>query len=104
LCRPPYEERFASSAAICARRQVGHQHPTFSSGTGTAGGSAVHQQGSEVPSRMAQPNSPPQRIHTLTSCSLFSLLRYVAIRPIKYNKTPYNQHKDYAVALKSCDI
>jgi hypothetical protein len=28
----------------------------------------------------------------------------VGIKAIKYNKRPYNQHKHYPVALKSCDI
>jgi len=54
-----------------ARRQAGHQQPTASCGTGTAGGSAVHQQGAGLPSRMAQPNSAPQRVQTLIARFLY---------------------------------
>ncbi len=49
-----------------ARRQAGHQQPAASCGTGTAGGKAVHQHGSELPSTIAQLNSAPQRVQTLT--------------------------------------
>jgi hypothetical protein len=41
-------------AAMCARRQAGHQQPTAWDGTATAGGSAVHQHGPSLPSVIAQ--------------------------------------------------
>jgi len=58
------------------RRQAGHQHAAAGAdadadagagaGTGTTAGSAVHQQGwPSPPSAIAQPNTAPQRAHTL---------------------------------------
>jgi len=52
-------------AAICARRQAGHQQPAASDGTATAGGSAMHQHGWSLPSVIAQANCAPQRVHVL---------------------------------------
>jgi hypothetical protein len=45
-----------------SRRQAGHQQPTASCGTATAGGNAIHQHGALSPSAMAQLNVAPQRV------------------------------------------
>jgi hypothetical protein len=50
---------------MCCARHDGHQHPAAPAGTGTAGGSCVHQQGSLLPSAIAHPNEAPQRVHVL---------------------------------------
>jgi len=50
---------------MCARRQAGHQQLASIPGTGTAGGSSVHQQGPVLPSTMAQPKLAPQRLQVL---------------------------------------
>lgn len=52
-------------ASMYACRQTGHQQPTASLGTATAGGSNVHQQGSCEPFSIAQPNAAPQRVQVL---------------------------------------
>jgi len=88
-------------AAIWARRQSGHQQPSASCGTATAGGSAVHQHGSRAPSVIAHPNSAPQRVQILIPDK-------VPIAAIKYNRTPPFPRKVYAafttLAVKSRDI
>jgi len=55
----------AGCASIQACRQAGHQQPTASLGTATAGGSNVHQHGSCEPFSIAQPNAAPQRVQVL---------------------------------------
>ncbi|MEM8512470.1 hypothetical protein RCH14_001786 [Massilia sp. MP_M2] len=45
-----------------ARRHAGHQQPTASCGTATAGGNAMHQHGALSPSAIAQLNEAPQRV------------------------------------------
>jgi acetylglutamate kinase len=86
---------------MCARRQSGHQQPSASCGTATAGGSAVHQHGSCAPSVIAHPNSAPQRVQILIPDK-------VTIAAIKYNRTPPFPRKVYAafttLAVKSRDI
>lgn len=59
-------------AAICARRQAGHQQAAPAPapalpGTGTTGGSSVHQQGwsGALPSAIAQLKVAPQRVQVL---------------------------------------
>ena len=86
---------------MCARRQAGHQQPTVSCGTATAGGKVVHQHGAEAPSVIAQPNWAPQRVQILIPDK-------VPIAAIKYNRTPPFLHKVYAaftsLPVKSRDI
>jgi len=86
---------------MCARRQSGHQQPSASCGTATAGGRAVHQHGSRAPSVIAHPNSAPQRVQILIPDK-------VPIAAIKYNRTPPFPRKVYAafttLAVKSRDI
>ena len=50
---------------MCSFRQVGHQQAASAAGTGTTGGRATHQQGSAVPSAMAQVKVAPQRVQIL---------------------------------------
>ena len=51
--------------SMCNFRQAGHQQPASTPGTGTTGGSSVHQQGPALPSAMAQPKLAPQRVQVL---------------------------------------
>jgi hypothetical protein len=95
-----------SCAAICARRQAGHQHPTASSGTFTAGGKVVHQHGVLSPSAIVQANSAPQRVQMLIVSMILEMVgerreshvsSTVVSAAIKYNRTPPTPHKVYAV-------
>jgi hypothetical protein len=63
---------------MCCRRQAGHQQPAAASGTGTTGGSCVHQQGASLPSRMAQPNRAPHRVQVLAALPGASVVREVS--------------------------
>jgi acetylglutamate kinase len=81
--------------AICWRRQAGHQQADAPSpseagtGTGTTGGSVVHQQGSAVPSAMAQPKLAPQRVQMLMD------------RSSKNATSSYNAHCARLLPVKS---
>jgi hypothetical protein len=58
-------------------------------GTGTSGGSVVHQQGSLLPSAMAQPKGAPQRVQMLMDCSS------------KNATSSYNAHCEQLLPVKS---